>query len=84
MDPTSKRLSAYLKRKRVAAGLSQSAVACELGYSSSQMISNWERGLCHPPLSRLKDIARIYRVKSLELIAIMIRVYEKRLYNTLN
>ena len=42
-------LAKGLKQKRVAAGLSQRDVSDELGYSTPQFISNWERGISCPP-----------------------------------
>ena len=44
----------YLKEKRVAADLTQKEVAEKIGYSSAQYISNFERGIALPPLSKLK------------------------------
>lgn len=79
MRSVSNSLGSYLKQKRRAAGLSQKATASALGYSCSQMISNWERGLCHPPLAKLGQITKLYRVKSTALIEIMIRDYERLL-----
>ena len=69
-------LGSYLKQRRQEVGLSQSEVARELGYSSPQLISNWERQLCHPPLSKLNKITKLYRIKSTQLIELMVRDYE--------
>jgi len=77
-------LNIYLKQKREECQLSQGEVARHLGYSSSQMVSNWERGLCHPPLSKLKEIAALYRIKSTELIDIMIQDFEKHIEAKIN
>lgn len=61
----------FLKTKREAAKLSQSEVAKNLGYSSPQFISNFERGLCAPPLAALKRIAEVYKISRKELIGMM-------------
>lgn len=61
MDPKNQ-LGNFLKDKRAAAGLSQADVAKKLGYSTSQFISNWERGLSTPPVSVLKILADMYEV----------------------
>lgn len=61
MDPKNQ-LGNFLKDKRSAAGLSQADVAKKLGYSTSQFISNWERGLSTPPVSVLKILADMYEV----------------------
>lgn len=55
-------LSNFLKEKRLAAGLSQSAVAKKLGYKSPQFVSNWERGLSDPPIQTLRKISVLYNV----------------------
>lgn len=57
----------YLKDLRQRAALSQEAVAKVLGYESSQFISNWERGLSHPPLKALPLLAQVYEVSTHEL-----------------
>lgn len=55
-------ISELLKKGREHAGLSQADVARELGYSSPQFISNWERGLSSPPVPKLKRLCKLYRV----------------------
>ncbi len=56
------KLSAYLKARRVKAGLTQGAVAEAIGYTTPQFISNWERGLSYPPLTALTSLSEIYQV----------------------
>lgn len=57
----------YLKNLRVRATLSQESVAHALGYESSQFVSNWERGLSHPPLKAVPVLARLYQVSTQEM-----------------
>lgn len=52
----------FLKEKREAVGLAQNDVRELLGYSSPQLISDWERGICGPPTASLAKLARIYRI----------------------
>ena len=66
------RLGKYLKEKRVHRGLTQQQVANELGYSSSQFISNFERGLCSPPLKNLRTLVDLYGLPPSDLIEIII------------
>lgn len=47
-----------LKKARESHGISQSELARKLGYSSPQYISNYERGLCMPPMKNIKKIIR--------------------------
>ena len=65
-------LNIYLKKARQKSGLSQGDVAKELGYSSPQFISNWERGLSSPPLDTLSDLVRIYSIPGKELVDVML------------
>jgi len=60
-------LADFLKQKRVAAGLSQRDVADKLGYSTPQFISNWERGVSHPPINALKKLGELYKVSADDL-----------------
>lgn len=55
-------LAQWLKEARLKSGLSQGDVARELGYSSPQFISNWERGLSQPPVVKLKKLCKMYSV----------------------
>lgn len=57
----------YLKEKRTRVGMSQSDVSKLLGYSSSQFVSNWERGVSSPPLSIYTKLASLYQVSVEEL-----------------
>lgn len=50
----------FLRGKRLASGKSQGDVRRELGYSTPQFISNWERGLSHPPHRDIRKIADVY------------------------
>lgn len=65
-------LGQYLREKRVNAGLTQAEIAGKLGYSSPQFISNFERGLCSPPLKNLKALVKLYKIDANELIRLII------------
>jgi transcriptional regulator with XRE-family HTH domain len=56
------KLAHFLKNKRIVSGFSQKDVATQLGYSTSQFISNWERGISQPPLSTLRKLALVYKI----------------------
>ena len=66
-------LAVFLKDKRIVAGLSQKDVALKLGYSTSQFISNWERGISQPPLATLRKIAELYKVSADEMFNVLLR-----------
>lgn len=72
-------LGEYLQAKRTKVGLSQGDVATKLGYSSPQFISNFERGLCAPPLNKLKSIVQLYDLNAEELVKLMLKEEEKNL-----
>jgi len=61
-------LNDYLRQKRVESGLSQLDVARELGYSSPQFVSNWERGLVSPPLETIAVLVDLYKIPSAEVV----------------
>lgn len=67
-------LSEFLKAKRIAADLTQMDVARNLGYSSAQFISNWERGLSSPPIDTIKKLCSLYSVKIEDLYEIVLEV----------
>jgi len=52
----------WLKIIRKLSGLSQKDVAKAFKYTSAQFISNFERGLCSPPLKDIKKLSDMYNV----------------------
>lgn len=57
----------FMKNLRKKANLSQNDVAVEMGYSSPQFISNWERGVSTPPLSSVKTISKLYKTSAVDI-----------------
>ena len=57
-----KKSADFLKECRESRNLSQKEVATQLGYSTSQFISNWERGQSQPPISKIRELAAIYKI----------------------
>lgn len=53
---------------RVSSGLTQDELARALGYSSNQFISNWERGLSHPPQNIIKKLVKILEIEKDQVI----------------
>ena len=66
------RLAKFLKEKRTVAGLSQKDVATKLGYSTSQFISNWERGISQPPIHTLRTLAKMYGVAADQMFQVLV------------
>lgn len=67
-------LNEILRDKRLAAGLTQKEVALKFGYSTSQFISNWERGISYPPYKILKQVAEIYQIPMHEYFELLLEV----------
>lgn len=66
-------LGTFLYDKRIASGLTQSQVAKELGYGTSQFISNWERGISAPPIVAIVTLCRLYSVSQEELFELIVQ-----------
>jgi transcriptional regulator with XRE-family HTH domain len=66
-------LAQFLKEKRVIIGLSQKDIADKLGYSTSQFISNWERGISQPPLQTLRKLSEIYKINADEMFNVLLK-----------
>lgn len=59
--------AAYIKAKRVKSGNSQKDLAKKLGYTTSQFISNWERGISLPPSESLGILSAVLNVPRTEI-----------------
>lgn len=70
--PDSGKLGSFLKTKRELAEISQVDLAKKLGYSSSQFVSNWERGLATPPLKSLAKICDLLDVDTKEIMDLVL------------
>lgn len=68
----SNKLAQFLKEKRTLSGLSQKDVATKLGYSTSQFISNWERGISQPPINTLRTLANMYKVTAEQMFNVLL------------
>lgn len=68
-----KNFGRYLKESREKADLSQSYVSEKLGLSSSQFISNIERGIATVPLSTLRKLVRLYSLKTDDVMVVVKR-----------
>lgn len=59
----------FIKHKRKDSGLSQSEVSDQLGYTTSQFVSNWERGISLPPIQTLPILAKMFKSSLSEFTA---------------
>lgn len=79
-----KSLGKHLKQNRMNIGLTQAEVAEKLGLSSPQFVSNFERGLCSPPLKDLKILIKMYKMNPDEIVGLILRQEEIRLRKALS
>lgn len=73
----------FLKTSREAQGLSQRDVSTELGYNTSQFISNWERGLSQPPIPTLRKLAKLYKIDAETLFNVILEAQVEIVRNSL-
>lgn len=77
-------LGSYIKKTRLARGYSQSELAAELGYTSPQFISDWERGVSSPPVKRLHELSEVLNVKVDMLFNLLVTLATEQLVNNLS
>ena len=63
---TSKLVGNFIKKRREVLKLTQRQLSNSLGFSSSQFISNLERGIAEIPPSRIKDFAEVLQMDNNE------------------
>ena len=74
-----KSIGQLFREKREHLGLTQQVLSKHLGLSSSQYISNIERGLCGPSLDTLVKLSELLRLDPHKLIDSMVDEYRKNL-----
>jgi transcriptional regulator with XRE-family HTH domain len=62
----------FLKTARERRNITQSELAKKLGYSTSQFISNWERGLCDPPLDAIPEISQFLGISKKDVMSVIL------------
>lgn len=77
-------LAELIKTKRIQKGITQRELADELGYTSSQFISNWTRGVSKPPMFQLKKICELLDIKPEVMQEIYIADYKKQLMEAMS
>ena len=68
------KLHTYLQMRRLANNKSQKEVAERLGHKTPQMVSNWERGQCLPPLNDIKKLCTFIGAKFSEVSEMIIDI----------
>lgn len=72
-------LGKFLKVARERIYLSQGDVKKILGYKSTQIISDWERGYCGVPKEAMPEIIKLYKIRKSIFIKKLIQASEKEL-----
>jgi transcriptional regulator with XRE-family HTH domain len=74
-----------LKEFRVKAGLTQMAIATQLGLSQSKQdrISKWEHGVATPSLENVIKLCRVYKVSFEEAICFLAKRFNSAEYLSL-
>ena len=73
-------LSKYFTDVRKKSGMSQWDLATSLGYTSPQMVSNWERDLCSPPIEAVRKMTKLFRLSKDEVLNVFNREMQEK-YN---
>jgi transcriptional regulator with XRE-family HTH domain len=68
-----KEIGSYLREHREKAGLSQMEVSRALGYTTSQFLSNCERGVSSLPLEKLPALVKLYGMSRRQLIEFILK-----------
>ena len=76
-------LGTYLRKAREDNKLSQRQVADALRYTSPQFISNFERGLCSPPLNKLRVLIDLYELNANKVMGLILDEQKKHLERNL-
>ena len=76
-------LGNYLRKAREDNKMSQRQVADALGYTSPQFISNFERGLCSPPLNKLRVLIDLYDLNAGKVMSLILDEQKKHLEKSL-
>jgi transcriptional regulator with XRE-family HTH domain len=68
-----------LKQARMTKKLSQKDIASELGWASPQFISNIERGIVVPPISKARKLSKLLGIKQKDMKSFYKDVYNEKL-----
>lgn len=72
-------LGGFLKEKRTLKGVTQLEASRVLGHTTSQYISNFERGLCEPSVETALKLSEVYGFGKRELFDLMVKIYAEDL-----
>ncbi len=79
VDKRFERLAVYFKNVRLQRGMSQLELARQLGFQSAQIVSNWERGLCAPPMNAMVKMVSMFSLAQNEVMDMILEENKKLL-----
>lgn len=68
MDLRFKEIGYFFKNARIDSDLSQVELSQKLGFKTSQLVSNWERGLCAPPMNSISKMIEIFNLEAFAVV----------------
>lgn len=69
----------FLRDARLKCEMSQKELASAMHFQSSQIVSNWERGVQAAPISRAKKLAKILHLKTDTLKRFYVGIEKERI-----
>lgn len=75
-------LERMFMERRIQSGLSQIFIAGQLGFSSAQQISNWERGLAQIPDKHFRKLSQLLGITLRDMVDHRVNEYRRRLLRT--
>ena len=81
---TQKQLFGYwLQQQRIKNNMTQRQVSDALKYTKPQFVSNWERGICYPPIKEYKKIISVLKADASEFKRLFIQAQSEELVTRL-
>lgn len=77
-------LGSFIRRMRLEKEYSQADLAANLGYTSPQFISDWERGISSPPVKKLHELSVLLEVKVDVLFDLLVALSTEQLVENLS
>jgi transcriptional regulator with XRE-family HTH domain len=77
-------LGSFIRKMRLEKEFSQADLAANLGYTSPQFISDWERGISSPPIKKLHEISVLLEVKVDVLFDLLVTLATQQLVENLS
>jgi len=77
-------LGSFIRKMRLEKEFSQADLAANLGYTSPQFISDWERGISTPPVKKLHELAILLEVKVDVLFDLLVTLATEQLVENLS